>query len=258
MLAVLDRPITVLHSGPRHHYLARIRTIKAAEAGLNICLINTNNECVFVRLDAPFDKGTHDLTFEAIDVGEIKTIVAAPETGTWAVHEIVIDRKRFVYEDGDVIGGRGGDMAAVLVPKVAHVITREMKEQWDDDYDQFKNQLTLGTLQLSAIGTALTAAIVGQDQAFAYASGGGLALVYAFLLQWEIDAIGRSLSTQVVASFSLVRLAGIFGLAAAIVTTHHEHIKSNNSIFIFGLLGFMSYKVSIVQKSVMNRTNRKK
>jgi hypothetical protein len=225
-------------------YLIRIKTFKSTNQGINICLLNSNNECVMHRFSPPFDRGIRDDMFEGNDVGDVVSVMAAPENGSWGLDEITLSvrgtRKTFVYNK--MIGGRDADTElAAFMTKTKTIVTPEMKNLWDREYEDLKNQLVVGTVQLTAIGTVLTAAAVGADKAAAFASGGTLALAYALLLQWEIDDISKSR-----ASYSVLRLAALFGLAATLVIVFHDNIKGDNQLFIFGMFGFMSYKASII------------
>lgn len=223
-------------------YTVRIKTFKPTVGGVNLCLINAANECVFKRLDPPFDRGIRDDCFEAPDIGDVVTVLAAPETGSWGLDDITLNNeKRFPYND--VIGGRDGDTElAALMTKTRPLITLDMKELWDEEYIHMKMHLLGGTMQITALGTAVTAAAVGIDQAAAFATGGTLALMYALMLQWEIDAIGRSRM-----SYTVLRLASLFGLSVALTSTYHENLKNDNTLFVFALIGFMSYKISIAR-----------
>lgn len=228
--------------GKKAWYVVRIKTFSSAQGGINLCLINANDECVFKRLAPPFDRGMREEDFEAPDLGgEVVKCIAAPETGSWGLTEITINKKTFMYEA--MIGGRDGDTElAAYMTRPQLVLTPEIKRQWDEEYASLKRQLTNGTLQLVAIGTAVTAVALGPEKAAAYAAGGGLAIAYAFLLEWEIDNIGKSR-----ASYTGLRFAGMFAAAATLVSHFQDKIQQDNGLFVLALIGFMSYKASIAR-----------
>lgn len=236
----LHQHIKPKYDAPKTWYNVRIRSFKPTVGGANICLINENNECVMHRIAPPIDRGICEFTFEGPDVGDVVSVIAAPETGSWGLAEITVQQKTFMYND--IIGGRDGDTElAALLTKPRQVITNEMKARWDLEYQQLKESILAGTLQLTVAGSAITTAAVGYEKGCAFAAGGALAVAYALLLQWEIDTIGSKTN----ASFAVVRLACIFGIAVALVSEYHDHIAKDNSLFILGLIGFMSHKASI-------------
>lgn len=227
-------------------YHVRIRTFKAADSGVNICMINRQNECVLRRIEPPIDKGIQQIMFDAPDIGDVSVMLAAPDSGAWGLSDIEVwsgltmeNMQRFTFNS--MIGARRSELAAVMTPSV--ILTPEHKLRYDEEYKILKETMMLGTVQTAIVGTMLTGVFLGVDKAFAYATGGGFALFYLAMLQYEVDVLGKRRNV----SFSVVRMAILFGLSAATISQYHEQIKEDDSYFILALIGFMSFKTSILR-----------
>lgn len=230
--------------GKKTTYVVRVKTFKPTTSNINLCIISNTNECVLQKLDAPFDKGMRDMVFDALDIGDIDTVIAAPEAGSWGLEELEIWvdngrlHKKCMYYD--MVGERGSELAAVMKPCV--MLTPEHKQQYDEDYVELKQTLMNGTLQTVIVGAALTGVSIGAEKALAYTVGGGLSLLYLAMLQYEMDVIGKQN-----VSFAVVRLASVFGIAAALVTHFRDQVHNDESYFILALIGFMSFKASVMR-----------
>lgn len=219
-------------------------------SGVNVCLLGTkNNHSLLERLQPVpiLQKGvTHTHVFDAPDIGEIQALMIAPENGSLAVEKIdvyvndVLSRRFMLHEE---IGGRGKDGAALIKPSL--VLTPELKHQYDLDYIELKNKINFGTLHLSIIGSIVTGCALGLQKALVFSIGGFLAMVYVQLLQYEVDRLGTKNSAIVMNA--TIRLAILFSVATGLVARHHDEIVQDNSEFIIGLLGFVMYKISLMQ-----------
>lgn len=232
-------------------YSVTLHTFKQPQSmtsGVNICILGGNRALLHRIAPYPIiDKGRpHTNTFEACDVGEVEGILIAPENGSLALEEVGVSihekeqMVRFLY--GEEIGGRhNSDGAAYLKPLLK--ITPEKKAEYDFQYLDLKNKLNFGTLQLAILGTFVTGGALGLSKALAFSFGTLLSMSYFQMLQFEVDNIGNT--SQFVTTTT--RLATLFGVAGFIVAQYHDQIVADNSYFIIGFLGFLTYKISIMR-----------
>lgn len=83
---------------------------------------------------------------------------------------------------------------------------------------------------------------MGPDDAFAFAVGSALASMYSTMLQHETDSIGKRQQKI----DSVTRLVSLFTVSAIIVHSYAEEIRHHNIYYVLGVLGFMTYKMSLM------------
>lgn len=236
-------------------YSVTLQTYKLPQnwySGINICILGKNNTAFLHRIQ-PYpiiQKGRpHTTTFDAHDVGDIDAIIVAPETGSLALDEVQVAvpsreiHSRFLC--GEEIGGHHSHEGAAFL-KPMFKLTPEKKAEYDLDYLNMKNALNFGTLQLAVLGSVLTGCALGLPKALAFSLGALLSMSYFQMLQYEVDRIGEKHSFLP----SVARLAVLFATAGAIVAHYHNDIIQDNSYFIIGFLGFITYKISIMRFSI--------
>lgn len=218
-------------------------------ARVNICLVNKDSQAAILHSITPFPIPFTRYVpvkceFSGPDIGTITDVIVSPESGTLSVASILIqtnDKNQYDMEPSLTHDN-------VFIPK--RCFSPERKAQYDTEYKAIKMDIYMYELFYSFIGTAFTWQVLGPSDAFAYLLGTILAAMYHTLLQYQVDTMG----TPRVKIDSATRLAS-FAVVSGIMVQHFaEEIQHHSLYYILALLGFMSYKISLM--SVMSKQNQ--
>lgn len=222
-------------------------------------------------LGSRFERGNVDeVVLEAPNhLGVPAAIWVTPESGEWVLDEVTVsaesvkDGAIISFPWGDEVGGRDG--AAELRPSLMPFFTAEQRAQIRVDglkeYGTLKLQLIGATGVIVAAGAAAATVTAGPEAARAFSCGGGVGLLYLWLLTRSVDAIPAPTQPgteprpviaemlQGVASGSLVRLA-LIGLMGAAGAKHLDVASAgfdqpDNSLAVAAVLGFFTYKIGV-------------
>ena len=119
----------------------------------------------------------------------------------------------------------------------------ENKLLYDQEYDEIKKNILIITTELSIIGTIITTFVSDIDKGFSFLIGSSIGILYIRLLELGVDAIGKE---KFIFYKSSVRLLAVLLLSAAIINKYSEHIGTDHSTFIIGLIGFSMYKIALI------------
>jgi hypothetical protein len=188
----------------------------------------------------------HDFSGPAM--GRIVDVMIAPEDQPWFLKDVKLtvgtedetNHREYDFAYNDIIGRRGGDLAACMKPMQRP--TEEMKMQYDAEYIVLKDTMLVTTAELTAIGSLITACVSGIEKGYAFALGGSVGLIYIKLLQQGIDVVGQKGSI----GSSVARLAIVSILVAAILSKYNEQIHSDHVLFVMGLVGFTMYRIAVL------------
>lgn len=212
---------------------------------VNLCLFGKNPDgtstAILQRISPypiPFTKYLpRSHSFEGPDIGDVYNILIAPDSGRIDVSQISLS-----MDDGPVALFEQNYVHNCLF-EPCNVADPERKARYDKEYTDMKEEINVNTVMIATIGTATTGVALGPDKAFAYLLGASIALTYSYMLQNEMDNIGtkkKFMSTG-------ARLGTLTILSMLIVQYFSEQIQTENLYYIVGVLGFMSYKMSIAR-----------
>lgn len=206
--------------------------------GVNICIINKNNEAILKRLD------NYVSTFNGPYMEEIDSIMVAPEQDKLNVSNIEIfinDILKYKFTYNDTIQG---EPVNIMKPDLSY---DNMKPIYDEEYLQFKNSIIINTVELTLLGSLLISYASSIDKGYSYTLGGTIGLLYILLLESGIDCIGK---TNYIMANSAVRLSIIFSISIALVTYYKEDINQDHSVLIYSLLGFLTHRIALIKSYI--------
>jgi hypothetical protein len=239
-------------SSPEVKYFLKINSFKTLSnplSGVNICMLDSNNNAVLKRIEPihnRFENGQTDIILYAPVLEDINAIICAPEEGSWGLESIQVSDAegqqlaKFIY--GEVVGGSWRNNLAAYITKFD--ISPEMKLQYDQDYKNMKEFIIKSTMQLTGVGTCVTFVALGEGKAAAFLIGGVLALMYAQMLQAEIDNFGKM---PVIFNNSATRLTTLFIVSSSLIVLFKDLIATDNSYYLSAVLGFIMYKLSLLR-----------
>jgi hypothetical protein len=224
-----------------------------AFARANVCLVNDKQETCFLQsvspFPVPFTKHMPTrVTFLGPSIGDITHLMIAPEDrAIWRVDSAILR----IGEDPSVAPvtfvPSADDPLHVFVPAPPRP-TEEQRAQWNMEYCKLKNDLMDGAFLTAATGTIVTDVALGMDKALAYAMGGSLGLMYSAMLHYEMDHIGANNHNHNNKVNGVTRFATLALTAGAIVRFWSAQIQEDNLYYVLGVLGFLSYKMSIMRR----------
>lgn len=255
----------ISNAAPSVKYLVRVSSFKSLSdpyARVNVCMMDQDGNAFLQSVEpmfSRFNRGKSDFVLHAPSLDHISAIMMAPESGTWGMETIEVYREKkagtgkipmsewtclgkFTY--GEVIGDNWKNMAAYVTQyDITPEITPEMRARYDQEYESLKIGILASTLQLTGVGSVATAIALGEDKLYAFLLGGGLAMMYAYMLQLEMDRIGK----QNLFINSTTRLATLFASATGLTLAFQDAIREDNTYFIVALMGFMMFKLSVLR-----------
>lgn len=220
-------------------------------------------------LGSRFERGNVDeVVLEAPNLGVPAAIWIAPESGEWMLEEVTVSAKGISdgaivsYPWGDEVGRDGAaELRPSLMPKLTEEERAQLRVDGLKEYGMLKLQLIGGTGVIIAAGAAAAAVTAGPEAARAFAAGGGVGLLYLWLLTRSVDALPAPAlpgmeprpviaeMLQGVASGSPVRLAviGLLGAAGAkhLDVTSTGFDQADTSLAVAAVLGFFTYKIGV-------------
>ena len=257
--------------------------------------VNPDTDCEPIGIySAPrFERGAEDtVTFDAPDLGLPAAMWISPEDGgMWYVDEVELrcsdgsemaiaaeERRRGAivsYPCDDWVGGTNPDDAALeLRPNGFFKMTPEQRTKMREDglreYGELKFKMLTATGVAVALGCLATASLSGDGAEHgadhlelmrSFASGGGVGLVYLYMLTRSVDTIGPGDSAK---PFGLMLLDAMTGIAssgpvrllmlALMGTWGARYVEASTGVgghphygdFFAAVIGFFSYKAGVL------------
>mmetsp|Transcript_1758 Transcript_1758/g.7307 ORF Transcript_1758/g.7307 Transcript_1758/m.7307 type:complete len:450 (+) Transcript_1758:198-1547(+) len=257
--------------------------------------VNPETDCEPIGIySAPrFERGAEDtVTFDAPDLGLPAAMWISPEDGgMWYVDEVELrcsdgsemaiaaeEQRRGAivsYPCDDWVGGTNPDDAALeLRPNGFFKMTPEQRTKMREDglreYGELKFKMLTATGVAVALGCLATASLSGDGAEHgadhlelmrSFASGGGVGLVYLYMLTRSVDTIGPGDSAK---PFGLMLLDAMMGIAssgpvrllmlALMGTWGARYVEATTGVgghphygdFFAAVIGFFSYKAGVL------------
>ena len=257
--------------------------------------VNPDTDCEPIGIySAPrFERGAEDtVTFDAPDLGLPAAMWISPEDGgMWYVDEVELrcsdgsemaiaaeEQRRGAivsYPCEDWVGGTNPDDAALeLRPNGFFKMTPEQRTKMREDglreYGELKFKMLTATGVAVALGCLATASLSGDGAEHgadhlelmrSFASGGGVGLVYLYMLTRSVDTIGPGDSAK---PFGLMLLDAMTGIAssgpvrllllALMGTWGARYVEASTGVgghphygdFFAAVIGFFSYKAGVL------------
>jgi len=220
---------------------------------------------------------TTEVSFVAPNLGPLAGVLVGPQSGTWAVSEVVVSssadngamsskflskERRIMGDDpmcsaqylvrvplGSILYGEGPDAKILSASDAMQMASKNMT--W---YEEMKKKLLLYTAAVGVVGTGLAYGSLGAAAATAFASGSAMSLAYQVGLQRKVDNIGDARDGLRLSLVSgALPFLGVSALAW-FVYSHPELLEvggnDNLSVLLALLAGFGSHKLSLVLFSV--------
>lgn len=255
MIPHISSHVSSLDKGvvPMSKYTLKIKTLKTLRepySRINMCIVDNKGGFMLKSVHGSPDMfvagKTDTVSFSAPTMDTMSCMIASQESGTWGLDEIEVlqngvQMARFVWKR-DVGNGEAACMHPYKNP-FAGMTSEQVREMLNNEYCAMKDSIHASMFQIAVAGTTSTWVALGKERAFAFFIGSTMAIVYAYLLENEIDAIG----TQRALVNTTSRMIFLFSASAALAKAYQDNISHDNSLFLLGLLGFMVYKASIVR-----------
>lgn len=222
------------------NYRVKINSTKSflPYTGINICIINKNNEAILKRLD------NYTSNFVGPYIDEIDSIMIAPEQDKLHISNVELfinDIIKYKFTYNDTIRG---EPVSIIKPDLSNI---DMKPIYDEEYLDFKNSIIINTVQISIASSLLITYASSIEQGYSYSIGCTMGLLYILLLESGIDCIGK---TNYIMANSAIRLSIIFSIAVALVTYYKEDINQDHSVLIYSLLGFLTHRIALIKSYI--------
>ena len=238
----VSHPSRLIDASPHFHasttYRIRIKTSKPPTdpySAINLAFQTNSDDVSLHEVSAPFTQNhTHAYIHTPINPYDIKHILISPQRGEWQLDEVELYTS---LTDSILFKNTFNDKTSTLVLPPYKSLDH-MKEVYDEEYRQLKEHIILTAAQTTSIGTLITIAFTTREQAIAYAIGGSLGILYAIMLQRSIDGNIQS------PLFSAISRQLIIATIAAAILSQNEHlVATDSSIFLFGVLGFITTRI---------------
>lgn len=242
--------------------VAKVRTVSPMSdhySGIQVCFINSDGDAYLHRIKPHPHTFIHRNSDQIIHIPlpkcyahDISQIMLAPECGTWAPETIDLacvssdHAWRFTYDASIPIGTETWYMAAVLTAQEPDFRDVEALRQIGlEEYDTFKRDIVHRHISISILGSLYTFMALGPERASAFVVGTLFSHMYHQMLVAEVDAISIE-QAQFVSSTT--RLAALSILAGVAIHHFHDAIAMDSVLYVMGLLGFVSYKLSLYER----------
>jgi len=250
----IKTPLTRVVGSKTSRYAIHLKTSRSLTDpynGLNVCLVDKDGKFVMKRFDTMphmMMRGNVDVfTFEGPRIeGGVSSMIVSQEQGVWGLEEAMLFENdvlvgKFFWRD--TVGN--GNAASMTLYKSPYdgMSKEELRKVFNEEYSKLKDQIKESMAHIGVIGTMTTGFALGAEKAAAFGIGSGLAFLYAFLLEAEMDKLGTGKSGVNVAS----RLLTIFGMSVGVVKAFETEIRQDNALFVLGLVGFLTFKASVIK-----------
>jgi hypothetical protein len=243
---LLPTNINEIHSSTKiAYYKVRMDKTPPQDELFNLCIIGQDNTA-YLKI---FETKTNAHIFVAPNMDKITSVMIAPTEYDWDMKYVDVEKQTF-KDDSDVLE----TSIQRYVPYYDNVTTNclfvpdkpqkteEQKEQEYKEgiqsYTKQKNDTNKYTIGFLVGGAILFQATTGAHSAFAFVAGCSMGIVYQFLLQYEIDRVGK----QMMFVNSASRLA-VMGLITSIIMNKNDNIVPVD-IWI-ATTGFLMQKIAL-------------
>ena len=202
------------------------------------------------------------------DVGELRGLWVAPEAGEWGPEAITLSSSadpegsaRFESAPGLVLGARGEPVAVELLPGAPvappdPAAVAAARAAGLEEWQRLKSRALLGTGAATAAVAGGALVWGGQADAVAVSAGGAAGLVYLWLLEAGVDAVGvegEGILARVAGSpvlraalVAVAALAAAWGLAGGALSEGKGLPAEDARILLECAGGFLCYKLGVL------------
>jgi len=242
---IVPKQLLPIQGNTRYILKLRLQKYPQPYTRLNICMIQEDESAFLTQIDYEDMKQEYEIQGPNVD---IKNILLSPGEETIDLQDLIIikqdttETKSYYFPYNNSIGRRCKELVAYLSPKVAPLI--DMKPVYDAQYVILKEKLMMATIELTLLGSLITASVSTIEKGYAFALGGSLGYIYVKLLEMGIDNIGKKPIQSI--TDQILRLGSVFILSSSIVLKYQKEIAEDKVVFIIGLLGFMMYRLAFL------------
>jgi len=231
-------PKRLLPSQGTTPYTFRFKTWKPLPSytPLQICMIDSQENAVLLNILYEENKEDYIVYGPEMDISHI---MVSPSKEQWELADITIkyNEKSVYFPTYTSLYKDAFYLLPVDKPDI------DMKPIYDAEYLALKEKLLNTTIELTVLGSFLTAILSSMEKGYSFALGGSLGYIYISLLELGVDRIA---SKQIAFIDQTTRLGIMFILAASIISKYHDKIYDDKMYFIIGLLGFMTHRIAFI------------
>lgn len=242
---IIPKKLLPIQGNTRYVLKFRLQNYPQPYTRFNICMLQENEEAFLTHVVYEDMKQEYEIVGPNVDVS---SLILSPGDNSIQLQDVTIIKQdetniqNYYFPYYNLIGGKAKDTVAYLTPQIKPQI--DMKPVYDAQYMILKEKLMMATIELTLLGSLITASVSTIEKGYAFALGGSLGYIYVKLLEMGIDNIGKkpllSIADQV------LRLGCVFVLSSSIVLKYQKEIAEDKLFFIIGLLGFMMYRLAFL------------
>lgn len=242
---IVPKRLLPIQGNTRYCLKLRLQKYPQPYTRLNICILQENAEALLTHIVYEDMKEEYEIIGPQID---IKHLLLSPGEESIDLQDLTItkqddkDIQSYYFPYFNIVGGRDKENVAYLTAHVKPLI--DMKPIYDAQYVILKEKLMMATIELTLLGSLITASVSTIEKGYAFALGGSLGYIYVKLLEMGIDNIGEK--PMLTIADQVLRLGSVFVLSSSIVLKYQKEIAEDKLFFIIGLLGFMMYRLAFL------------
>lgn len=242
---IVPKQLLPIQGNTRYILKLRLKKYPQPYTRLNVCMIQEDETAFLTQILYEDMKQEYEIHGPNVD---IKNILLSPGEESIDLQDLTIikqdvtDNTNYYFPYYNLIGGRSKELVAYLSLKTSPLI--DMKPIYDAQYVILKEKLMMITIELTLLGSLITASVSTIEKGYAFALGGSLGYIYVKLLEMGIDNVGKKPLLSI--ADQILRLGSVFILSSSIVLKYQKEIAEDKLFFIIGLLGFMMYRLAFL------------